>query len=84
MKILVLNRPIELRWECVSGHEPWQDNKFYFELSESATGTQLKFTQDYAQEISDEEYGIYNFNWGYYLQSLKYYCENSKGKPFSP
>jgi len=23
--------------------------------------------QEYAQELSDEAYGIYNFNWGYYL-----------------
>ena len=84
MKILVLNPPTEVRWECVSGHEPWQDNKFSFELSETNAGTQLKFTQDYSKEISDESYGIYNFNWGYYLQSLKDYCESGKGKPYAP
>lgn len=83
MKISVLRKPAELRWECVAGHEPWQDNKFWFELEKADDGTQLKFSQEYAREISDEDYGTYNFNWGYYLQSLKDYCEHGKGKPFT-
>ena len=33
--------------------------------------TRLRFTQDYAVELSDDDYGIYNFNWGYYLESLR-------------
>ena len=40
------------------------------------------FAQDYARELSDEVYGIYNFNWGYYLNSLKQYCEKGVGVPF--
>ena len=28
--------------------------------------------------------GTYNFNWGYYLQSLKLYCETGMGTPFVP
>jgi hypothetical protein len=40
------------------------------------------FTQIYAQELSDEVYGTYNFNWGYYLQSLKLLCETGMGTPF--
>ena len=27
-------------------------------------------------------YGIYNFNWGCYLESLRLYCETGTGKPF--
>ena len=45
--------------------------------------TQLTFTQDYARELSDEVYGIYNYNWGYYLESLKQYCETGRGKPYA-
>ena len=42
------------------------------------------FSQDYARELSDEVYGIYNFNWGYYLNSLKLLCEKGSGVPFTP
>lgn len=81
MKITALQRPLQIHWECVAGHDPWQDNKFSFELTENKGVTQLTFTQEYAREISDENYGIYNYNWAYYLQSLKQYCESGKGKP---
>jgi hypothetical protein len=42
------------------------------------------FSQDYARELSDETYGIYNFNWGYYLNSLKQFVEKNSGVPFVP
>jgi hypothetical protein len=29
-------------------------------------------------------YGTYNFNWGYYLNSLKRLCEEGVGTPFDP
>ncbi len=29
-------------------------------------------------------YGNYNFNWGWYLASLKRLCETGQGNPFSP
>ena len=32
--------------------------------------TRLRFRQDYATELSDDDYGISNYNWGYYLGSL--------------
>jgi hypothetical protein len=41
-------------------------------------------SQGYARELSDEVYGIYNFNWGYYLNSLKLFCEKGAGVPFRP
>ena len=27
----------------------------------------LRFWEGYARELSDDAYGTYNFNWGYYL-----------------
>ncbi len=42
------------------------------------------FVRVYAQELDDEVYGTYNFNWGYYLGSLKELCETGKGKPYRP
>ena len=43
--------------------------------------TRLRFTQDYAVELSDDDYGIYNFNWGYYLESLRLLATAGPGSP---
>ena len=67
-----------------SGHEPWADNTFRFELEEKGTGTVVRFWQNYARELSDDAYGTYNFNWGYYLESLRLLGETGTGKPFQP
>jgi len=72
-----------VRWTCTSGHEPWKDNAFSFTLEDVAGETQVTFVQEYARELSDTAYGRYNFNWGYYLDSLKQLCETGRGKPFS-
>jgi hypothetical protein len=42
----------------------------------------LRFTQGYGVELDDDAYGIYNFNWGYYLESLRLLCGTGTGKPY--
>jgi hypothetical protein len=44
--------------------------------------TRLRFWQEYAVELADDYYGVYNFNWGYYLESLRLLCVTGTGKPF--
>ena len=73
-----------VRWTCVGGHDNWQDNTFAFDLEEREGETHLMFRQEYAQELADEVYGTYNFNWGYYLGSLKQLCETGTGTPYDP
>jgi len=68
--------------ECVAGHEPWTDNTFRFELEAKGGATFVRFWQHCARELSDDAYGTYNFNWGYYLDSLRLLCETGSGKPF--
>ena len=82
MKITNLDAGRLVAWSCLAGHANWQDNSFAFELREVQGETGLMFTQNYAQELSDEVYGTYNFNWGYYLHSLKLFCETGSGAPF--
>ena len=78
-------RPHRLvRWSCVAGHPNWQNNTFSFTLEERKDETLLGFVQEYAQELSDEVYGTYNFNWSYYLNSLKQLCETGMEMPFVP
>ncbi len=73
-----LDPPKRVEWRCVGGHANWQDNTFSFALNERKGETLVQFVQEYAQELSDEAYGIYNFNWGYYLNSLKMLCEKGR------
>ena len=84
MEIITLEQR-DLGWSCVSGHEPWQDSRFRFTLEPLPDGrTRLRFWQEYAVELADDYYGVYNFNWGYYLESLRLYCSTGRGKPFQP
>jgi steroid delta-isomerase-like uncharacterized protein len=74
-----------LEWRCVAGHGKWKDGTFRFEIAPLEDGhLRLRFWQDYAVELSDDDYGNYSFNWGYYLESLRLYCETGTGKPFDP
>jgi uncharacterized protein YndB with AHSA1/START domain len=84
MKQTRLDPGRRIDWSCVSGHPNWQDNTFTFSLEERKGETLLMFSQGYARELSDEVYGTYNFNWGYYLNSLKLLCEQGVGVPFNP
>jgi len=84
MKVTRLEQDQVVHWICVDGHDNWQDNTFKFQMKDVAGKTRVIFTQDYARELSDDDYGIYNFNWGYYMESLRLYCEQGEGKPFKP
>lgn len=84
MKQTKLEPGRRVEWLCVAGHPNWQENRFIFALEERKGETFLIFSQDYARELSDEVYGTYNFNWGFYLNSLKLLCEQGAGTPFTP
>jgi uncharacterized protein YndB with AHSA1/START domain len=72
MEITRLEADTTVEWRCVGRHDPWADNTFHFELADLDDGlTRLRLRQDYAQEVSDDAYGVYNYNWGCYLESLQ-------------
>jgi uncharacterized protein YndB with AHSA1/START domain len=82
MEVTALDEPRHVAWKCVDGHDAWADNTFAFTSEPRGDGAILFFRHDYARELDDEEYGRYNFNWGYYLHSLKLLCETGTGRPF--
>ncbi len=83
METVEIAPPHEVVWRCVAGHEPWQDSTFRFRVSALDDGrTRLRFWQEYAVELADDYYGVYNFNWGYYLESLRLLCVTGSGKPY--
>ena len=84
MEITASDGATQLNWRCVGGHEPWKDSGFRFEVRRLEDGrTRLRFWQDYAVELEDDYYGVYNFNWGYYLESLRLLCVTGSGRPFA-
>lgn len=84
MQIETLQTGTELQWRCISGHDNWADNTFVFQLHGLDDGrVRLRFWQHYATELSDDDYGIYNFNWGYYLERLRLLCVTGTGRPFN-
>jgi uncharacterized protein YndB with AHSA1/START domain len=87
MKVTSLEPDTLVEWQCTGGVEQWAGDTFRFEL-DARTGdgdrpqTRVRFWQQYATELSDDDYGSYNFNWGYYLESLRLLCTEGTGKPF--
>lgn len=63
---------------------PWTGSTIRFELSERDGKTGVLFRHQYAQDLPDEMFGVFNFNWAYYLESLRLFCETGSGKPFTP
>lgn len=85
MEIIAKEEPSKVAWRCVGGHDPWHGSEFHFDIEDLGDDrSRLVFKQTYGKPIDDINYGIYNFNWGYYLQSLKEYAETGTGKPFAP
>jgi uncharacterized protein YndB with AHSA1/START domain len=76
---LVPNRHVS--WKCLKGDEEWVGTRFTFDLEESDEDTVLQFGHlDWRDETAF--YASCNYNWGYYMMSLKSYCETGKGTPF--
>jgi uncharacterized protein YndB with AHSA1/START domain len=84
MRVTDADEPKVVRWALEGGHDPWTGSTFRFDLAKGDEGTAVVFRMSYGQEIPDQQYGVYNFNWAYYLDSLRLLCETGEGKPFQP
>ena len=82
MEILTPDVPRHVEWKCVDGHAPWLGHHFLFDVREQGETSAVLFVQSCAAPLALEAYGTYNFNWGFYLASLKRLCETGVGKPF--
>jgi len=84
MKVAALEPESRVTWESISGPENWEGSTFEFRLERTVAGTLVRFWQYYGRELSDDAFGIYNYNWGYYLESLRLLCETGQGRPYGP
>jgi uncharacterized protein YndB with AHSA1/START domain len=83
MKITKLLPDKEVAWQVLKGDKEWVGTLILFYLREREDGTTgLRFTHAGWKQASDF-YGSCNLNWGYYLASLKGFCETGEGMPFS-
>jgi uncharacterized protein YndB with AHSA1/START domain len=81
MRITNLTKNKNIQWVCIAGHEEWLDTEFIFDLEERAGKTILRFVHGKWREATDF-FGHCNYHWGWYMTSLKEYCETGKGRPF--
>jgi len=81
MKIVDLQSERRVEWVCLEGDPEWINTRFIFELESKGDQTVLRFTHTGWREMTDF-FGSCNFNWAYYLTSLKAYCETGAGTPF--
>ncbi len=82
MRVDERTAPSVVAWTCVGGAEQWLGASIRFDIREHEGGSRVVFRQGYGVELDEESFGIYNFNWGYYLESLLEYCRTGTGTPF--
>jgi len=73
MKIIDLQPNKRVEWECLVGDKEWIGTKLIFELEEKDNETILRFTHSNWKAETDF-FASCNFQWAYYLVSLKQYC----------
>ncbi len=83
MEVVRLDPETAVEWECLGGDEEWIGTSFVFDLEGSDDDTLLRFTHGNWRESTDF-FASCNYQWGYYLHSLKLYCETGAGTPFQP
>ena len=83
MKIIDLQPNKRVEWLCEEGDKEWIETRFVFEIEETELYSVLRFSHNDWKEETDF-FASCNYHWGYYLQSLKLYCETGAGTPFIP
>lgn len=81
MRVVLLQPPTRIEWECVAGDEEWLSTRVVFDLEPQGDQTMVRFLHGGWREMTDY-FASSNYNWGYYLTSLKSYCETGTGTPF--
>jgi len=82
MRIVALERDARVEWECLEGDEQWLGTTFLFQLAEQDDQTVVRFTHGNWRYATDF-FATCNYHWGFYLRSLKLFCETGTGEPFT-
>lgn len=81
MRVTRLQRDVAVEWECLDGDDEWIGTRFSFRLEERDGCTIVRFTHGNWRDSTDFLASC-NYHWGYYMRSLKLFCETGEGTPF--
>lgn len=79
-KVIRLEPGSAVEWLCPDGNAEWIGTTFLFELEPDSKHTILRFTHGNWREMTDF-FASCNYQWAYYLRSLKAFCETGRGTP---
>ena len=82
MRVVALEQNKRVEWECFEGDEQWVGTTFVFDLEAGKDQTTLRFSHGNWRAMTDF-FAHCNYHWGFYMRSLKTYCETGKGEPFT-
>lgn len=81
MRVAVLEPGRKVEWECVEGDKEWIGTRIVFDLEKQGDQALLRFRHA-GWRAETDFYASCNYQWGYYMRSLKLYCETGGGTPF--
>lgn len=85
MRVTAFDPPVRVEWQGAGDHEAWGSRtSIAFALRAAGSGTTVRFRHVLGPDAERETAASANFNWGYYLDSLRMFCETGQGKPFQP
>jgi len=82
LRITEIESPSRVTWEGVRGHDAWGATTIRFQLDRIDAGALVRFWHQMGPDLPDDAVASANFNWGYYLDSLRLLCETGHGKPY--
>jgi len=82
MRVVVLDPDKRVEWICLDGDPEWVDTSFIFELESREGATVVRFTHSDWLEMTDF-FATCNYHWGFYMRSLKTFCETGTGEPYT-
>ena len=81
IRILDLQPNKRVEWLVEKGDKQWIGTRIVFRLMPMEGGTILRFSHLNWLEITDF-FASCNYQWAYYLRSLKLLCETGEGTPY--
>jgi len=82
MRVVRLVQDARVEWHCLEGDEEWIGTTLVFSLEPGAGGTIVRFTHG-GWRAETDFFASCNSNWGFYMRSLKSFCETGEGDPYT-
>lgn len=81
IKIILLDKNKRIEWEVMDSDLEWIGTIISFDLADDKGKTAITLKQEKWRAVTDM-FRFCNYNWGFFLYSLKLYCEEGKGIPY--